>query len=123
MDEVVDWFADKDARGKLWPEQFVAIGRRAVAGGDVIGLGWIVETLQRAAAGKAARGIFIIGQHLLGGLNRQVRVAGQVLLRQVVVPQPRRIVIPKPVSPVVPMAAILGLARHGLETQWKQWTP
>src|ERR1051326_8594821 len=123
MDQVVDRFANKNAIIEPWSEQLVPIRRRAIAGSDMIGLGRIVESLRGPADGIAPARIRIIGQDLPSGLNRQVRIAGQVMFGKEIVPQPGWIIIPEPISPIVAMPPKLRLTRYRFETALVRLAP
>src|SRR4051794_25414947 len=47
-----------------------------------------------------------------------MRVAREIVFRQVIVPKPRGVVVAEPISPIIPMAAILSLPRDDLESSF-----
>src|SRR5205814_3074935 len=88
MDQVVDRFADENAGCELGAEKLIAVRSWAVAGGNVISLGWIIEPLQGPAARITPRGVGIIRQHLFRCFDREMRISGEVVLREIIVPEP-----------------------------------
>ena len=112
MHQVVHRLADEQAGGEPGPEEVVAVGRRAVGRGDVVGHAQVVEPGERAADGKDPR----VGLERLPRVGRGVvRVAPQVVIGEDVVPAPVGVVVAEPVAPVVAVPAVLGLAALGLE--------
>src|SRR5262245_31606727 len=106
MNHVVNRITDKNARGKFRPEKIVAIRSRAVAGSNVTRLMWIIEALPNSCQRVQLRGVCA---HLFGGLDRELRVPRQIVLREDVMPEPGWIVIPEPVSPIIAMTSVLRL--------------
>ena len=112
VDQVVHGLADEEAAGEARPEEVVAVRRRAVGRGDVVGGVGVVESVERPADRiEPRRGLQRAAR--VGG--REVRVAPEVGFGEDVVPAPVGVVVAEPVAPVVAVPAELGLPALRLE--------
>ena len=116
MHKIVNGIADEDAGGERLTEEFVAIRRRAARAGDVVEVVMIIETLPRAARGEQPRPVGILREVAPDGFYGELRIARKVMIRQIVMPEPRRVEISEPIPPVVPAPPKLRRARNRLET-------
>ena len=118
MHDIVHGLACEDGVGKCRPEQFVAVGHRAVAARHVAERLWLIESDGRGSLrirGEDARVVRVVREHLFRRLHGEARVPAEVAIVERVVPEPRRVVVAEPVSPVVAMPPELRAAALGLE--------
>ena len=112
VDQVVHGLADEEAAGEARPEEVVAVRRRAIGRGDVVGGAGVVESVERPADRiEPRRGLQRAAR--VGG--REVRVAPEVGFGEDVMPAPVGVIVAEPVAPVVAVPAELGLPALRLE--------
>src|SRR6201999_4461989 len=103
MHQVVYRLADKQAGGEFGTEELVAIGRRAIGRGDMVGGAGVVKPCQRTADGKQP-GVGLKCRSRIGW--GEIRVAAEVAIGEDIVPAPIRVVVAEPMAPVVAVATV-----------------
>src|SRR4051812_47929446 len=105
MDEVERRVGNKNAGREIWTEEVVAIRRGAVGGAGGVAFADVVEALLRFASGEK---IVVLGCDDAEVGDFQGWIAFHVAARQIIMPEPIRIVVAEPIVPIVPAAAKLG---------------
>ena len=113
-DQIVHRLTDEGIPEVILTEKGVPVDDEAAGGSETIDLVVIVQPTQRVAGRIDRTGSGDFRKRYLGGRGADMGIAAEVVIREGKVPSRPRVVAAEPVAPIIPVAAVLGLAGLGI---------